>query len=317
MDDKESPYYNFLYQRLKDDAEKVLKKQKEPMIPIPYEVPGPQEPLPGRSHYTNYFPLYPLQNAYIGGVELDPSITRHIGGDMNIPIPSWGIMDINGDYMFRIRETVYKYGYNAHPVNMLGLQKEDLIRLMNSPSFHHNREVHPTLPLVKLPRSYVPMSCKPPLCNPFTYNYGIGFEADLGGMDGVQGSIDIPIPVSKDTSYRYPLSGNIYYALDNITLTWAHELSPIDPYKILFDVPTIEESTKYNSFYNYNNEIKKRNKRYVEDINYYNEIKNFNKINLHKLLVKSQKKKFNKEFIRYQNIRKLYKNNLFNNKKIL
>uniref|UniRef100_A0A0K0EWH4 Uncharacterized protein n=1 Tax=Strongyloides venezuelensis TaxID=75913 RepID=A0A0K0EWH4_STRVS len=243
-DDKDSPYYNFLYNRLKDESEKHKSKEREPMTAVPYEVPGPQEPLPGRSHYTNYFPLYPLQSAYIGGVELDPSITRHIGGDMNIPIPSWGIMDINGDYMFRIRQSVYKYGYNAHPVNMLGLQKDDLVRLMNSPSFHHNREIQPTLPLAKLPRSYVPMSCKPPLCNPFVYNYGVGFEGDLGGMDGVQGNIDIPIPVSKDVTYRYPLGGNIYYALDNITITWAHELSPIDPYKMLLDSEVLAGSKR-------------------------------------------------------------------------
>uniref|UniRef100_A0A0N4ZPS1 Uncharacterized protein n=1 Tax=Parastrongyloides trichosuri TaxID=131310 RepID=A0A0N4ZPS1_PARTI len=280
---------------MKEDAqigEEEGRSNKEPLVAIPYEVPGPQEPLPGRSHYTNYFPLFPLQNSYVGGVELDPSISRHIGGDLNIPIPSWGLMDINGDFFNRIKQTVYKYGYNAYPVNMLNLKKEDLIRLMNSPSFNHNREIQPTIPLVKLPRDYVPLNCKAPLCNPYTYSYGFGFESDLGGSDGVQGNIDVPIPISKDIAYRYPLGGNIYYALDNITITWGHNLSPVDPYTYLFNNNDIIVNT--------------RNKRSIEE---FLPTKKINKmINFYNLFSNLVERRSEREVYKNNIILQLYQN---------
>lgn len=32
----------------------------------------------------------------------------------------------------------------------------------------------PLLPVAKLPKAFVPMSCRPPLCNPYTQNFGVG-----------------------------------------------------------------------------------------------------------------------------------------------
>uniref|UniRef100_A0AC35TGF2 DM13 domain-containing protein n=1 Tax=Rhabditophanes sp. KR3021 TaxID=114890 RepID=A0AC35TGF2_9BILA len=212
-----------------DATEKIAKKEKEVVIPTGYGVPGPQEPLPGRSHNGNYFPLFPFHSAYVGGVELDPSISRHIGGDINIPVPSWGMIDFNGDFNNRIRNTVLKTGVSADPVNNLGLRQKDFNRMMGSPSFLHNRQNQPTIPLVKLPREFVPKSCKAPLCNPYQQSVGYGLEYDWGGNDGVNGGFDFNMPVSKEVGFRVPVSGNIYYALENITITYAQNLGALDP----------------------------------------------------------------------------------------
>ncbi|CAI5442743.1 unnamed protein product [Caenorhabditis angaria] len=229
-DKRSKSMYEFLYKRMNQDIVK-----KKPLKANVYMIPGPQEPLPGRTHMGDYFPVFPFQNQYSGGLDLDPSISRHIGGDFNFAIPSWGIMDIYGRFFNRIRDTTTKIGYVNHPVNMMDLEKEDLVRLMSDPSMIQNRNAQPTLPLGKFGKSYVPMSCKPPMCNPYHMNFGLGIEQDWGGSDGVEGDIDVPMPISKGIAYRFPFSGNVYAARDNITVTYGQNISPIEPFSSLFD----------------------------------------------------------------------------------
>ncbi|TKR79837.1 hypothetical protein L596_014000 [Steinernema carpocapsae] len=215
---------------MQQNAEHEKKSRKQAVLPSPYTIPGPFEPLPGRSHYSDYWPLFPFSNQYSGGIDLDPSISRHIGGDINIPVPTWGILDITGRFFNRIRDTVTKFGYVSHPVNMLGLTKEDYVRLMSNPSLAFNRNNQPLIPLGKVPRANVPLSCRPPMCNPYTQTFTFGVDHDYGGQDGVEGDINVPIPIGKDLAYRFPIGGNIYYAPDNITVTYGHHMSPVDPY---------------------------------------------------------------------------------------
>ncbi|GMR32899.1 hypothetical protein PMAYCL1PPCAC_03094, partial [Pristionchus mayeri] len=225
-----------LYRRMMEQVREAPKPTKKKALqPQIYKIPGPQEPLPGRSHDSDYWPVYPFHNQYSGGLDLDPSMSRHIGGDLNIAVPSWGIMDIYGRYFNRIHDTTTKFGYMNHPVNMMDLEKEDLVELITDPSAQWNREQQPRLPLGKLARNYVPLNCKPPLCNPYHMNFGLGIEHDFGGHDGIEGDIDVPIPISKGIAYRLPFSGKLYYARDNVTVTYGHNLAPIDPYASLFD----------------------------------------------------------------------------------
>ncbi|CAJ0560803.1 unnamed protein product, partial [Mesorhabditis spiculigera] len=67
----------------------------------------------------------------------------HIGGDLNLAIPSWGILDIYGRFFNRIHDTTTKFGYLNHPVNMMDLEKEDFVELMSNPSSHWNRASPP------------------------------------------------------------------------------------------------------------------------------------------------------------------------------
>lgn len=39
----------------------------------------------------------------------------------------------------------------------------------------------------------------------------MGVEHDIGGHDGNEGDITIPIPISKGVAYRFPFGGNYYY----------------------------------------------------------------------------------------------------------
>uniref|UniRef100_A0A0N4ZDY5 Uncharacterized protein n=1 Tax=Parastrongyloides trichosuri TaxID=131310 RepID=A0A0N4ZDY5_PARTI len=224
----------------------TIKRQSD-IVAKNYRIPGPFEPYPGRSNNGDYLPLFPFHNQYSMGFDYDPSTARHIGGDINVPIPSWGILDINGHQFNRIRDTVAKVGYMAHPVNMMGFDKNDYIKLVSNPSLLHNREIQPEVPLGVVPRRYAPLSCKAPFCNPYTSTFMFGAEYDYGGHDGNDGVIDVPIPVSKDTAYRFPFGGMYYYALDNITVTYGQHLSPIDPYSsYLFPENRIGAFEKFN-----------------------------------------------------------------------
>ncbi|EYB93115.1 hypothetical protein Y032_0186g1087 [Ancylostoma ceylanicum] len=230
---KRNTVYDFLYKRLQQDANGKPKKKR--LTPNVYMIPGPQEPLPGRSHLGDYWPVFPFHNQFSGGLDLDPSISRHIGGDMNIAVPSWGMLDIYGRFFNRIHDTTTKFGYLNYPVNMLDLEKEDFVKLMSDPSLHYNRNIQPRLPLGKLARTYVPINCKPPMCNPYHMNFGFGMEHDYGGNDGVEGDIDVPIPISKGVAYRFPFSGKIYAFRDNITVTYGHNIAPVDPFMSMFE----------------------------------------------------------------------------------
>ncbi|CAJ0915472.1 unnamed protein product, partial [Mesorhabditis belari] len=218
---------------MKQDAKAQLAKRQLP--PQVYMIPGPQEPLPGRSHPSDYWPVFPFQNQFSGGLDLDPSISRHIGGDLNVAIPSYGMMDIWGRFFNRIHDTTTKFGYLNHPVNMMDLEKEDFVELMSNPSTHWNRAGQPTIPLGKLAKTHEPLNCKAPLCNPYTMTFGLGIEHDWGGSDGVEGDIDVPFPLSKGVAYRMPFSGKIYYDRDNLTVTYGHNINQIDPFHSLFD----------------------------------------------------------------------------------
>lgn len=49
------------------------------------------------------------------------------------------MMDMTGHFFNRISDTTSKFGYVSHPVNMLGLNKEDLTTLISDPRVQANR----------------------------------------------------------------------------------------------------------------------------------------------------------------------------------
>lgn len=59
-------------------------------------------------------------------------------------------------------------------------------------------------------------------------------EHDWGYANGLDGELDLPVPISKKLAYRLPFSGNIYYHPDNLTITYGHNIAPVDPYTALF-----------------------------------------------------------------------------------
>ncbi|KHJ78719.1 hypothetical protein OESDEN_21658 [Oesophagostomum dentatum] len=55
-------------------------------------------------------------------------------------------------------------------------------------------------------------------------------EANVHIEDGVEGELDLPVPVSKGIGYRLPLSGNVHMDTDDISVTYGQNLHPVDPF---------------------------------------------------------------------------------------
>ncbi|CAI5454565.1 unnamed protein product [Caenorhabditis angaria] len=192
-------------------------------------LPGGYNPLPGRTSFGDYWPLMPMSNQYHMGVSYDTSKGRHVGGDILVPVPFWNhFLNIDGHFIERAQEEWVKVGYINNPVNMMGLTKDQIVRLMTSPSLNHNKQIHPRLPVGTLPKDFTPISCKPPMCDPYAGVIGVGVEANYEIEDGLEGELEIPIPISKDIAYKFPLSGNIHYDRDDTSFNYAQNLSPLD-----------------------------------------------------------------------------------------
>lgn len=124
---------------------------------------------------------------------------------------------------------------------------------------------HPTLPMGKFGKQYMPMACKPPLCNPYHMNFGLGvrtfdftlkwslslFRSNTNGevptewketsmllcrfrkeLHTDSRSLETCTTVSRSFPQFVPLCGS---DRDNMTIHYGQNLSPIDPFASLFD----------------------------------------------------------------------------------
>ncbi|CAD6185549.1 unnamed protein product [Caenorhabditis auriculariae] len=251
-DDDDKDYYKFLYDSMKINDEirrapKLLPLQRNKVVGSPVkledsvQLPGGYFPLPGRTTYGDYWPLMPFVNQYHAAATYDPSRSRHVGGDLLIPVPFWNnFLDMSGHYIERVQDYWVKVGYVNSPVNMMGLRPEQLKQLMSDPALHWNKQLHPRLPIAAIPRDYVPVSCKPPMCNPYQASIGVGVEANYKVEDGFEGELDLPIPLSKDIAYRLPVSGNIHFDKDDTSVSYGQHLAPIDPMSEVLNIPRPE-----------------------------------------------------------------------------
>ncbi|XGW28565.1 hypothetical protein V3C99_008384 [Haemonchus contortus] len=240
-EDNDDGYLEFLGEAMREDN-KIRRAEQQKhighapkVVPKSFKLPGDYVPLPGRSTNVDYWPLYPLMNQYMAAVTFDTSKGRHTGGDISVPIPDWGFLDIGGHFIERFQDYWAKVGYSNSPINMLGLRKDQIVRILSDPSLSYNRQSQPNLPIAVLPKGYVPQSCKPPLCNPYHSSIGVGVEANVHIEDGHEGEIDLPIPVGKGIGYRLPISGNYHRDTDDISMTYGQNLHPVDPFLIASD----------------------------------------------------------------------------------
>uniref|UniRef100_A0A8R1UB47 Uncharacterized protein n=1 Tax=Pristionchus pacificus TaxID=54126 RepID=A0A8R1UB47_PRIPA len=312
--DEEKDFFDYLYRSARKASEQETAKineeaapnrptrnEHEPVIEQnpPIRLPGDYQPLPGRTSYGDYWPLYPFSNQYHEALTIDPSSSRHMGGDIIAPVPYWGLIDISGHFIERVHDYAHRIAYINNPINMLGLRKDQLVRLYTSQALAHNRGIQPKLPLGMIPKAHAPLNCAPPLCNPYVHTFAIGFEQDeptkqdgihtdpvteapeegggehgggegehggeeghdakasehgetpteheeegegeehhnpfagLFHVDGYEGQFDMAVPVGKGIAYRVPVSGNIYFDRDNITMTYGQHTGPIDSLRFM------------------------------------------------------------------------------------
>lgn len=73
-----------------------------------------------------------------------------------------------------------------------------------------NSESVASIPVSVLPGNFVPVRCKPPLCNPFVHNLAFGVDVEPGDDYLFDAGFDFPIPLAPSgVGVRFPMSGEI------------------------------------------------------------------------------------------------------------
>ena len=88
----------------------------------------------------------------------------------------------------------------------------------------------PSIPVSVLPGNFVPIRCKPPLCNPFLHNNAWSVDVEPGDDALVDLGLDFPIPLANaGVGVRFPLNGAIHVGTDPLLITYGHGLGPAEP----------------------------------------------------------------------------------------
>uniref|UniRef100_A0A1I7YLJ8 Plastocyanin-like domain-containing protein n=1 Tax=Steinernema glaseri TaxID=37863 RepID=A0A1I7YLJ8_9BILA len=179
------------------------------------------------------FPLFPFTDQFNTGLEWNPANKVSLAGDLNVPIPGWGVWDMDANlYTGHINSDV-KVGYQIRPTNHLNIKPETLALLGQNPAFRAARKAAKEVLVGRLPYGYEPIKCKPPYCNPFVHHVGVGVEVEEGDDTFFIGGVDFPLPVGENgAGVRFPLSG----ALEQGTSPWAyahaHAFNPSSPFDL-------------------------------------------------------------------------------------
>ncbi|KHJ47189.1 B9 protein [Trichuris suis] len=86
-------------------------------------------------------------------------------------------------------------------------------------------------PLLVLPKDYIPVRCKPPVCNPYIHTVALALELARGDDFALNGLIDFPVKTyDPDVELRFPLGGSILSKHIPVRVVYGHHLSAINPF---------------------------------------------------------------------------------------
>ncbi|TKR94356.1 hypothetical protein L596_008649 [Steinernema carpocapsae] len=179
------------------------------------------------------FPLFPFTDQFNTGLEWNPANKYSYAGDLNVPVPGWGVWDMDANLYYGNINTDVKVGYQVRPTNHLKIKPETLALLGQNPAFRAARKSAKEVLVGRLPYGYEPIKCKPPYCNPFVHHTGVGVEFEQGDDWFVIGGIDFPVPVGElGAGVRFPLSGAFEQGSSPYAYAHAHAFNPVSPFDL-------------------------------------------------------------------------------------
>uniref|UniRef100_A0A7E4ZQE8 DM13 domain-containing protein n=1 Tax=Panagrellus redivivus TaxID=6233 RepID=A0A7E4ZQE8_PANRE len=208
---------------------------------LPIVVPtGPDATFPDLITADN-FPLFPFTDQFNTGIELNPANKVALTGDLNIPIPNWGNMDLDGNLYAGHINVDSKVGYQIRPTNHLNIKPETLALVHQNPAFRKARKEAKEVTLGRLPYGYEPIRCKPPYCNPFVHHAAVAVEVEQGDDSFFLGGIDFPLPLGTNgAGVRFPLSGAVEQGTSPYAYAHGSAYNPASP----FNFETIDNLKK-------------------------------------------------------------------------
>ncbi|CAD6184818.1 unnamed protein product [Caenorhabditis auriculariae] len=213
-----------------------VKRQAYPPNPAPfkprvedYNLPPFYQPNPGRDA-SSLSPIFPFHSEFNNGLDINPGNRITVDGNLNVPILGWGIWDYKGGIKAGRPNTRVGFGSLNAPTNVLGITGDTIATLAQDGTFQQSRQSVPSIPVSVLPGNFVPVRCRPPLCNPFVHNLAFGVDVEPGDDYLFDGGFDFPIPLAPaGVGVRFPMSGAVNVGTDPLLITYGHGMGPVEP----------------------------------------------------------------------------------------
>uniref|UniRef100_A0A0N5A1B5 Flavin-containing monooxygenase n=1 Tax=Parastrongyloides trichosuri TaxID=131310 RepID=A0A0N5A1B5_PARTI len=213
-----------------------IRRQAFPPNPAPfqkreedYNLPPFYNPYPGRDA-SSLSPIFPFTSTFNNGLDVNPGTRITVDGNLNVPILGWGMWDYRGGVRTGRPNTRVGFGALGRPTNIFKLSPETIETLAKDVNFNKAREEIPSIPVAVLPGNFVPLRCKPPLCNPFVHNAAFGVDVEPGDDYMFDAGIDFPLPLAPGgVGVRFPLSGGVNVGSDPLVISYGHGMGPVVP----------------------------------------------------------------------------------------
>ncbi|PAV59579.1 hypothetical protein WR25_01844 [Diploscapter pachys] len=208
------------------------------------------KPHPGRDA-SDLSPIFPFHSEFNTGLDINPGSRVTVDGNLNVPLLGWGIWDYKGGLKVGRPNTRIGFGSLNGPTNVLGISPDTLASLAKDGTFQQARKSVASIPVSVLPGNFVPVRCKPPLCNPFVHNLAFGVDVEPGDDYLFDAGFDFPIPLAPSgVGVRFPMSGAVNVGSDPFLITYGHGMGPVEPpgFSTKTNKEKEEEQRKYLKF---------------------------------------------------------------------
>ncbi|KRX42172.1 hypothetical protein T05_3857 [Trichinella murrelli] len=193
-------------------------------------------------------PEFLLSHTIHTGIDINHGMDTVVDGFLNIRHPSKPkkLWDMNG-YLRTTRNHVwYHYGHLLRPVNKYNLTESAIAELALHPFFRQLRGTISKRPLMILPRRFIPVRCKPPVCNPYLHTWANGIEVEPGNDFAVEGMLDFPVSAGEpDVELRFPLQGMFVWQKVPIRFIYGQHMTPVNPFRRKCDTTNCKSSPPF------------------------------------------------------------------------
>ncbi|CDW58519.1 B9-C2 domain containing protein [Trichuris trichiura] len=196
-----------------------------PRYPRVLPLPKSQRPIDLRD--------FLMSHMFHTGIDINRGHDKIIDGFLNIrnPVDPKKLWDLKGFIQATANHLYYHWGHLVRPVNRYNLTEAAVAQLSLNPFLRRLRGMTQKRPLLVLPKDYIPIRCKPPVCNPYIHTVALALEFARGNDFALNGLIDFPVKTyDPDVELRFPLGGTMLGKHIPIRVVYGHHLSAINPF---------------------------------------------------------------------------------------
>uniref|UniRef100_A0A5S6QHM0 Uncharacterized protein n=1 Tax=Trichuris muris TaxID=70415 RepID=A0A5S6QHM0_TRIMR len=175
-----------------------------------------------------------MSHIFQTGIDVNHGNDRVVDGFLNIRNPQnpRKLWDMKGFIRTTANHLWYHWGHLIRPVNRYNLTEPAVAQLTLNPFLRRLRGMAQKRPLVILPKDFIPVRCKAPICNPYIQTVAFALEHEPGNDFALNGLIDFPIEGhDPEVQLRFPLGGTIISERIPVRLVYGHHLAGVNPFR--------------------------------------------------------------------------------------